>query len=133
MRSRSDAGERRYSPDNPPLGRFGADGRVSMPSITHQRSPTRERSRERTSNGKSFLHPSPHQVETRRIQEGLSREERLRVSDGQVKGLLGNEDEGEAVRIVYGKGPRMSAGRLGTTGERNFVVEEGGRRHYGSR
>lgn len=79
------------------------------------------------------MHPSAHEVEINRIDRGLRREDRLREPDGQVRGLLGNDDAGvEAARIVYGRGPRMSAGRLGMSGERNFEYVDGGRRHYGS-
>lgn len=126
-RSRSDAGRSGYTPGSPP------HPRASMPSITDQRSTTRERSQERTSTGKSFLHPSVHESEMNRIDQGLRREGRLREPDGQVRGLLGSDDAGvEAARIVYGRGPRMSAGRLGTSGERNFEYVDGGRRHYGN-
>lgn len=86
---------------------------------------SREKSRERTSDGRSYL-------DVGRVEAGLKREEIRRVENGEVRGLLGGGDNGEAVRIVYGRGPRVSAGRLGTTGERNMEYAEGGRRHYGS-
>lgn len=119
-RSRSDAGYNRYSPPYPSSPRYGRGSTGNIQPVI-----SREKSRERTSTGISYL-------DVGRVEQGLKREEIRRVEGGEVKGLLGGGDGAEAVRIVYGRGPRVSAGRLGTHGERNMEFAEGGRRHYGS-
>lgn len=93
-----------------------------MPSVTHERS----KSRERTSTGESWLYP-----DRKTIEQGLEREKRYRIADGQVRGLIGGEDNSETIRIM-GRNPRASGGRLGSYGEAVVVVDGVGRRQYGS-
>lgn len=125
-RSRSDTGYSRHSPPSPSSPRYGRSSTGNIQPVI-----SREKSRERTSTGQSYLNPLDHERDIGRIEHGMSQNKSELLRDGQVKGYIGGGDNGEFVK-VYGVNPRSSSGRVAARGGEKIVVVDADRRRYGS-